>query len=696
MLLKTASVIRLRLFLLFGAVVCVLGRPSPPFAEESERSTSTAEWSARLARRRAVLDVRRAGDSPAAYLEFLSGGHCDRNGRDITIFDEKGNRVPHRIMSIGPGDRFLIAYNLTDSNRYFLYHSQPGAPASPSWAPQCGVFLRTYRRPPGKSNTVAQLEAMVRSVRSMFGSGYRPAIFDGYNPFGLSEDYVSVYTAYLKIPKSGAYGFATNSDDSSALYLNGKLVASFLGIHRATARRGQRSGQLSLKEGVHLLTYYHVEYTGPQATTAAWKRPGEKFFTPIPAEYFVPISPSNVTSIEDRRGTLLDFSFEIDEIYAPENARPLFGVKFSPFSLNLGKDSAFLWDFGDGERSNEKSPTHVYLSECLLPVSLTVLDEEKKRHTASHYVNVAHLENRYTNSPRKAREDFEKILQAYTCQKLSPDELETLHDFYAAGQGNEPRISALASMLLKVIPATQPERRAKFLLSWADSNKQSNSRNTHLQRARFYDEAAKITQSKRSRATALLDLGDVYLDSLNDNNAALNCYRAVANENADKRFTRRAAIGQGDIYLFSGDLATATKFYDQAGILPEDKKGAEALRTSYGNLIEGYIKQKGFKAALDTIEIWEWKYPMIKTRGYSLILRSRIAFARGNMSEVQKFTGCIIRTLEEDSFKPEAYYLLISSLLRQGQTALARQHYAALKENFPRDPHLDLLDRYFP
>ncbi len=307
-----------------------------------------------------------------------------------------------------------------------------------------------------------------------------------------------------------------------------------------------------------------------------------------------------------------------------------------------------------------------------------------------------HLEGRNTSSPRKTRESFEKILRGYSCERLSANELEGLHDFYAEGEGNEAQVARIASVLLKVIPGSQPERRAKLLLSWCRARKGDTLPNTHLQRARFYQEAAKTTRVKRTRAEALLELGDVYFHSLKDNNAALTCYGAVVNEGADEKLARRAVIGQGDIYLFSGDLAAAKKFYEKAGILSEDAKGAEALRTSYGNLIEGYIKENDLKAAIEAIETWELKYPLVKTRGYSLILRSRIAFARGNMREVQKLTGCIVATLEEDSFKPEAYYLLVSALMRQRQPAVAKKYYEALKEAFPRDRHVDLLRRFFP
>ncbi len=681
---RKASAVCCGLFLLLGLLTCL-------------NSPCEEEWAARFARRRALVEVRRVSGSSGAYVEFFSAGQCDQNGADIRLFDDKGNAAPHRIMSIGPGDRFLIAFKLTDSDRYFLYFSQPTGTPPPSWDPQCGVFLRTYSRPSGTSNSVAEIEAMVRSVRFLLGSGYRQAIHDGYNPYGDSDHYVSIYAAYLRIPKSGTYSFATNSDDSSALYIDGRLVADYPGIHVAAARKGQRSGSVQLNGGIHLLTYYHVEYIGPQSATAAWKQPGEEFFTPIPPEAFVPISPSSVTAVEEKqRGRVLDFSFDADEIYVPEGAGPLIAVKFQPFSLTLGKGFYFLWDFGDGEKSNEKAPTHIYLSERLFPVSLTVVDDENKRHSVSHYVPAAHIEGRNTENPEKTKENFRKILSDYTCQKFSADELETLHDFYAEGEGNEAQISTLSSLLLNAIPASQPEKRAKFLLSWARSNKENAARNVQLQRARFYDEAAKITRDKPTRAGALVELGDVYFLWLGDANAALNCYRTVLAENADAKLTRRAVIRQGDVHLFSGDLATAKKFYNQAGILPEDATGAEALRSSYGNLIEGYIKQKDAKAALDAIETWEWKYPMVKTGGYPLILRARIAFSSGNMGEVQRLTRCIVETLEEDSFKPEAYYLLISALLRQGQSAPARQYYQALVEKFPRDRHVDLLRRSFP
>jgi tetratricopeptide (TPR) repeat protein len=217
----------------------------------------------------------------------------------------------------------------------------------------------------------------------------------------------------------------------------------------------------------------------------------------------------------------------------------------------------------------------------------------------------------------------------------------------------------------------------------------------HLQRARFYEEASRITRDKRMRAEALLGLGDVAFHFLNDTAAALASYRAVSNENADKELTRRALIGQGDIRLFSGELEAATDLYRRAGVLPEHDKGAEALRTSYGNLIEGYIKMGDFPAARDAISTWEWKYPLIKTEGYSFILRSRIAFAAGDMSEVRKLTTCIIETLVEDSFKPEAFYLLISSLLRQRQVVLAKDFYQILVDRFPRDAYVEMLRSSF-
>ena len=91
---------------------------------------------------------------------------------------------------------------------------------------------------------------MLAGLAALDGGGYVDAVFDGYNRFGPSDDYVSVYSGFLNIPSDGEYSFATNSDDSSMLFVDGKPVAQYLGRHGPSGTHGEHNGTAALKSGV--------------------------------------------------------------------------------------------------------------------------------------------------------------------------------------------------------------------------------------------------------------------------------------------------------------------------------------------------------------------------------------------------------------------------------------------------------------
>ncbi len=75
-----------------------------------------------------------------------------------------------------------------------------------------------------------------------------------------SDNFLSIYSGYIRIPEHGRYQFATNSDDSSMLFVDDKPIAEFPGFHGATAVWGEKNGSIDLKAGIHKLDYFHVEY----------------------------------------------------------------------------------------------------------------------------------------------------------------------------------------------------------------------------------------------------------------------------------------------------------------------------------------------------------------------------------------------------------------------------------------------------
>jgi len=87
-----------------------------------------------------------------------------------------------------------------------------------------------------------------------------------------------VWTGYLTVASSGTYAFATTSDDSSRLYIDGQLVVDNGGRHGAETR----SGQLHLSHGPHAVRLEYVQFGGDAELVWSWGR-GDGRYSPVPA-----------------------------------------------------------------------------------------------------------------------------------------------------------------------------------------------------------------------------------------------------------------------------------------------------------------------------------------------------------------------------------------------------------------------------
>jgi len=83
---------------------------------------------------------------------------------------------------------------------------------------------------------------------------------------------------YLLIDRSGPYTFATRSDDSSFLSIDGQLVVENGGQHSAVTR----TGTATLAEGVHPIFLEYTQAVGDYDIALLWATPGEAL-SPIPS-----------------------------------------------------------------------------------------------------------------------------------------------------------------------------------------------------------------------------------------------------------------------------------------------------------------------------------------------------------------------------------------------------------------------------
>ncbi len=93
-----------------------------------------------------------------------------------------------------------------------------------------------------------------------------------------SDDHFGyIFDAYIYVPKSGVYEFATRSDDGSVLYIDNKKVVDNDGSHAAI----KAYGKIALEKGYHKFKLYYFEDYEGQHLSLEWKLPKQNEFSKI-------------------------------------------------------------------------------------------------------------------------------------------------------------------------------------------------------------------------------------------------------------------------------------------------------------------------------------------------------------------------------------------------------------------------------
>lgn len=92
------------------------------------------------------------------------------------------------------------------------------------------------------------------------------------------DHFAYIYTGYINVPKDGVYGFLTQSDDGSVLYIDNQKVVDNDGSHAAL----ESTGEIALKKGHHPYRLLYFEDYEGESLTWKWKLPGSNAYQSIP------------------------------------------------------------------------------------------------------------------------------------------------------------------------------------------------------------------------------------------------------------------------------------------------------------------------------------------------------------------------------------------------------------------------------
>ncbi|MBI5757355.1 MAG: PKD domain-containing protein [Planctomycetales bacterium] len=465
------------------AWVCLVWLMSSGIAAQAEAPPAPwhlAEWSAR-----AVVEIKpplAGADVDTAAARVLCQGQTKPSGEDVRVLDVAGQPVPFQLTWHDAGRYSWIAFRVANpqaGQRYFVYFGNPQAsrateqvvdsptpgagPPQGSWIPRAGLVFGTVERPrqsgpaaeqpDDNPKTVDELAKMLAASPRKLGARYQHNISDGFNPFGSSDYYMSLYRGWIKIPAAGKYQFCTASNEASFSFLDGKELIHWPGRHtEERGLRGEKNALVELTAGLHYIEYYHEEVTLQQVAFLGWRPSADQGpFSGIPDEVFTRPHTADVLSYEQRGGPALLFEPQIVDSIWPldrhEGQYTRVRFRLSPAS-HFPEGTTFHWTFGDGlslesrlQPSVSKPPEggtparsqlskvgheveHVYLTLGVHDVTMTAEQPGQPPLVTKWPLDVYEIQHAADQFPDGKPGDYATIVRTYDRSKLDAPRLK--------------------------------------------------------------------------------------------------------------------------------------------------------------------------------------------------------------------------------------------------------------------------------
>lgn len=585
------------------------------------------QWKAR--RRIELKGARRSAYAPlVAYCQFRDFGHLKKDASDVRVVNEQGKPVPFRVVFYDPRLYCLVAFEPTDTNwRGYVYYGNANAPKlEDPWEPRSGLLLRTYRRLGGEFNDWQQMQDTVRRCfPEPDGAGFRASIFDGYNPFGSSTDFISYYDGCFYAPRTGTYRIATISDEASFVFIDGNLVVQWPGAHGVGGgMRGEHGRPVDLQAGAHRVQYYHVQLAGPTVAELVWTLPGEKQPRVMMPENYLPAFETEIALQE----------FYNDPITLEFNAAPVSTLEYGGYHYILWRFGdlsgapgsaavASRWDFGHGLMSNARSPLVWFLRPGDYQVTLQTTLGRGEVRTVKQSIRVCDLLQLDISSKPDAFDRAAQMMGDYPIGGLKDEDRRAILTLLTYRQKNDAIEKVCRTWLDEVYRKNSPVP-VDMVLELG--RVLTDMRKRYADAEANYEEATRhLRPDDAFGYQVYLALGELRIHYLKKYDAAIAAL-VVANQQVKAKneiHRRRIAIALGDAYRAKLARNEARQHYQQAERAGQPSRDTAQLRSSFGLTVESFLARGDTAAALEKLVEWSERFPTDKLSGYWSLLMGR-------------------------------------------------------------------------
>ncbi|NOX97078.1 MAG: tetratricopeptide repeat protein, partial [Nitrospirae bacterium] len=660
--------------------------PVPRAAGAPETVWWNRQWKCRR-----IIEVREppAQNYPVAVFSFANGGYLAKGSGDLVVIDRRGQKVPFRIIWNEPkGTTILIFPAKRKGERFFLYYNNPAISRtdSLSWQPQVSLTLETREDPGGKADSWTDMKRLLGKSRKVYGKGFVNKIWQGLNPYGPNDNYLSIYQGFLNIKEGGTYRIATVSDEASFLFIDGKRVAEWPGRHKIWGgMRGEHSGTVELRPGLHSIAYYHREEKGAQFMIAAWKRPGEDKLEIIPTSAYLHPARAGEISYQKLSRSLVAYFRVAQDNEIIKDGLQYTKVSFRDRSYGLkDRKGSYLWDFGDGTTSRARFPSHIYIGIKNYPVTLTVT-AGKERDSFQFLVRIKESLDNLTVESKDSLSSYAQIINTYPLGELDKESLLSYINLLESSADKRYLIPLCESYLKKY---GRYDRKLANRITWllAESYELSDPRKAIAVYAGIVKKGGKsnlILKAKWARA-------DLYLYKTKDYDEALKIYKSILSSSSSRQDKARLArVRVGDVYRKKGEYRKAKEIYAQVEkrtIRDMGVKEALIKQGTYFQMIETYLKEDRLEVALKKLKEWEMNFPLAKLSGELPLLYSKYFSRKGDYVRALDELKGLMELNPHTTLRPEAELLMAQVYFHLGKKGEAKELYRKIRKEYPGTP----------
>ncbi len=665
------------------------------------------DWTAR-----AVVEIptpSAEADVDAAGVKILCQGRAKPDGADYRILDADGKPVPFQL-DFHDADHYSLLTFKADNpkQKFYVYFGNPkatraaeqtpdfpapgGGPPTGGWVPHADFVYQTIDRPHTADvakehdpDNIAEMTRLIAASKAKDGARWQRRVADGYNPFGSSEYYISIYRGWVRVPKAGAYQFCTVSNKASFSFLDGKPLIHWPGQHTVErGARGEVNAKVDLTVGLHYLEYYHETTPLEHMAYLGWRPSGDPGqFSPIPESFYTAPHAGVVTAYEDAKGPLLTFAPAIvDSVWPVErNEGQYTRVRFTAGKTpRLPEGTKYQWDFGDGQTATGPEVEHVYLTLGLQTVTLTAGAQ-----TVRWPLSIFEIEHVVEQFKEGRPRDYAKPAKEYDRNKLSANALQELQHLLAEGDDPAEAVE-VGKTFMQRFPNAEPLAQSRVRRLMADCTVRVNKGNLDEAVANY--EAALVKETPAAEKLDVLArlIRLVGVEREQPEKAAPILAKADEVAKSTKvdddvqAAYRRTVIAMGDVRLWQGKLDDARSLYARAEKLgPFIPSQVRAARLgAYPDSLQEYLDTSNTGAALDLVDKWDEKFPTDKPNGHSFFWRGKVLMRRGQPADAVRYLDRSIRLTTGAPFETEARWLLAEALDQTGRKDEAKRELAKL------------------